>query len=81
MRQRLRKTQMRVRVHQADLATKVRCTLGSLEELLRPAVIRQRAVEQAHPVGRAEMRLDEAQMLARLRGREEVFENRVDHRE
>ncbi len=72
---------MRVRIHEADLAAEVRCALGSLEELLRPAVIGQRTIEQPDAVGRAEMFLDQLQVFARLLRREQIFENRMDHRE
>ncbi len=81
MRERLRIAQMRVHVHQADLAAEVRRALRALEEPHRSAVIGHRLVEQAHAVGTAQVRVDQLQMLARLLRRQQIFEDRVDHRE
>ena len=53
VRQRLRVAQMRVHVHEADLAAEEGRALGALEEALRAAVIGHRPVEEAHAVGAA----------------------------
>src|SRR5262249_31366629 len=58
VRESLRVTQMRVGVHQSDLAPEERRALGALEEALRAAVVGQRAVEEAHAVRAAEVRFD-----------------------
>ncbi len=65
MRQRLREAQVRVHVHQADLAAEVAGTLGALEQPLRPTVVTQRAVEQPQPVSGAQVAVDE-QLIARM---------------
>ena len=72
---------MGVRIHEPDLAAEERGGLRALEQALPAAVVGQRPVEQADAVRPAEMRIDETQVLARLLGREHVFEDRVDHRE
>src|SRR4029079_14928077 len=71
---------MRVRVHEPDLAPEERRALGALEETLRAAVIRQRAVETAHTIRARQMRVDQAQVLANLLRGEQVLEYRVDLR-
>ena len=81
VRERLRVAQVRVHVHQSDLATEERRALGALEEAHRSAVIRHRLVEQPHAVRSAQVRVDELQMLAGLLRRQQIFEDRVDHRE
>ena len=62
VRQRLRVAQVRVHVHEPDLAAEERRALGALEEALRPAVIRHRPIEQAHAVGTAQVRIDQLQV-------------------
>ncbi len=79
VRQCLRVTQMRVGVHQADLATKERSALGTLKNALRAAVVRHRPVEQAHAICSAQVGADQTEVRAGLLRREHVLENCMDH--
>ena len=71
---------MRMHVHETDLAPEERRAFGALKEPLRTAVIRHRSIEQAHAIGAEQVLVHQLQMLARLRRREQVLENGMDHR-
>ena len=81
VRQGLRVTQVGVHVHESDLAPEKTGALGPLKVPLRAPVVRQRPVEQARTVGAAQMLVDEAQVMPHLRGIEQAFQDRVDHRQ
>ncbi len=81
VRQGLRVTQVRMHVHQADLAAEERRALGALENALRAAVIGHRPIEQAHAVRAAKLAPDELEVRARLLRSQHVLQDRVDHRE
>ena len=74
-------TQVGMHVHHADLAAKEGAGFSALEQLLRPAAIRQRAVEQTGAVGAAQVGADQGQMGLGLLNAEHVFEHRVHHRQ
>ncbi len=70
-----------MRIHQADFPTEECCAFRALKECLRAAVVGHRPIEEANAIWRAQMFADEPQVLARLGGREQVFDNRVNHGE
>ena len=70
VRQRLRVAQMRVHVHEADLAAEEGAALGALEVALQAALIGERPVEQARAVGRKQVRVESARGAAGLLARE-----------
>jgi hypothetical protein len=79
--QRLREAQVRVHVHQPDLAAEEGRALGALEVPLRAAVVVERPIEQARAVGAHQVLVDQAQVVLQLRAVEQALEDRVDHRE
>ena len=80
VRQRLRVAQMRVRVHQADLAAEERRRLGALEQPLQAAVIGHRTIEQPHAIRAAQVAAAINRRCSRAcSGRQQVLEDRVDH--
>ena len=81
MRQCLRVAQVRMHVHQADFAAEECRGLRALEQLLQSAVIGHRSIEQADAIRSAQVLVDELQMLARLLRSQQVFNDRVDHRQ
>jgi hypothetical protein len=65
--QRLREAQVRVHVHQADLAAEEGRAFGALEVALRAAVVIERPIEQARAVGAHQVLVDQAQVVLQLR--------------
>src|SRR5262245_44651684 len=72
---------MRVRVHDADLAAEEGAALGALETALEASVVREGPVEEARAVDRQQVAADQPQVPLRLLAREELREDRLDHRE
>ena len=71
--------QVRMRIHEANFATKERRALRALEDALRAAVIRHRGVEQARAVRTGGLAPDDLEVRACLIRSQQVLEDRVDH--
>ena len=67
-RQRLAIAQMRVHIHEADLAPEERRGFGTAEDFLRPAAIGDGPVHEPHAVGKEQMVADDGEMMRACSG-------------
>src|SRR5207302_3642549 len=74
-----RVAQVRMRVHDADLAPEEGAALRALEKPLRAAAVRQGAVEQACSVRAPEVLAHDLEMRRGLFGRAKALEDGVHH--